>query len=268
MLAEAISALFTGHYDLIFVPVALPEPLVRALLPSEWGNADDAFLPNDQLAQAAGVEQLPDPGQGKRWVCVEAGKQVDTGVNYVPMGKSTFFEAKVEVPFLRHPQVKTSSPPIPFTFKSVVLFSSRLMSFSSNHMTGLRSHHAICIRTETSYEAMDWLEIKNEGEAVVPEGTRWTEELARKVLEGWWVGENTGHAASKFIATTVDPAKPRPQLRVRLNLPALTSLTPERIKELAAGTVEVEENGWVAVDAAGFDMSESTKMQMAQLSSL
>jgi hypothetical protein len=24
-------------------------------------------------------------------VCVEAGKQVDTGVNYVPMGKSTFF---------------------------------------------------------------------------------------------------------------------------------------------------------------------------------
>lgn len=204
-------------------------------------------------------------------------------------------EAKVEVPFLRHPQVKTSSPPIPFTFKSVVLFSSRLMSFSSNHMTGLRSHHAICIRTETSYEAMDWLEIKNEGEAVVPEGTRWTEELARKVLEGWWVGENTGHAASKvrpspvalvrdvpssswltrktgrvpqFIATTVDPAKPRPQLRVRLNLPALTSLTPERIKELAAGTVEVEENGWVAVDAAGFDMSESTKMQMAQLSSL
>jgi hypothetical protein len=48
----------------------------------------------------------------------------------------------------------------------------------------------------------------------------------------------------------------------------LTSLTPERIKELAAGTVEVEENGWVAVDAAGFDMSESTKMQMAQLSSL
>lgn len=205
-------------------------------------------------------------------------------------------EAKVEVPFLRHPQVKSSSPPIPFTFKTVMLFSSRLMSFSSNHMTGLRSHHAICIRTESSYEAMDWLEIKNEGEAVVPEGTRWTEELARKVLEGWWVGENTGHAASKvrpspvalerdvpsswltrrgektrlvqFIATTVDPAKPRPQLRVRLNLPALTSLTPERIKELAAGTIEVEENGWVAVDAAGFDMSESTKMQMAQLSSL
>lgn len=91
MLAEAISALFTGHYDLIFVPVALPEPLVRALLPSEWGNADDAFLSNDQLAQAAGVAQLPDPGHGKRWVCVEAGKQVDTGVNYVPMGKSTFF---------------------------------------------------------------------------------------------------------------------------------------------------------------------------------
>lgn len=94
MLAEAISALFTGHYDLIFVPVALPKPLVRALLPSEWGSADDAFLSNDELAQAAGVAQLPDPGHGKRWVCVEAGKQVDTGVNWVPMGKSTFFVSR------------------------------------------------------------------------------------------------------------------------------------------------------------------------------
>ncbi|GAA5980711.1 hypothetical protein JCM10908_001746 [Rhodotorula pacifica] len=266
MLAEALSALFTGHYDLVFVPVALPEPLVRAMLPSEWGNADDAFLSQDELS-TVGVT-LPDAGQGKRWVCIEAGKQIDTGVNYIPMGKSTFFEAKVEIPFLRHPQVKPSTH-IPFSFKTVVLFSSRLMSFSSNHMTGLRSHHAICIRTDSSYEAMDWLEVKHEGEAaIVPESSRWTEDLARKVLEGWWVGENTGHAASKFIATTVEPAKPRSQLRVRLNIPALTSLTPERIKELAGGLVEVEENGWVTVDAAGFDLSESTKMQVAQLSSL
>lgn len=90
MLAEAIAGLFSGHYDLTFVPVALPEPLVRAMLPAEWGSADDAFLSSDQLA-ASVRGAPPDPGSGKRWVCVQAGKQVDTGVNYVPMGKSTFF---------------------------------------------------------------------------------------------------------------------------------------------------------------------------------
>lgn len=78
-----------------------------------------------------------------------------------------------------------------------MLFSSRLMSFSSNHLTGLRSHHVVCIRTDNSYEAMDWIEIKNEGEVVVPEGQRWTEDLARRVLEGWWVGEHTGQSATK-----------------------------------------------------------------------
>ncbi|POY71356.1 hypothetical protein BMF94_5668 [Rhodotorula taiwanensis] len=264
MLAGAIAALFTGYYDLVFVPVAVPELLVRAMLPAEWGNADDAFLSADELQQATQVH-LPDPGQGKRWVCVEAGKQVDTGVNYVPMGKSSFFEAKVEIPFLRHPLVKST---VPFTFKTVMLFSSRLMSFSSNHLTGLRSHHVVCIRTDNSYEAMDWIEIKNEGEVVVPEGQRWTEDLARRVLEGWWVGEHTGQSATKFIATSVEDAKPRSQLRVRLNLPALTSLTPERIKELAGTQAEIEENGWGAFDAAGFDLSESTKMQIASLSSL
>lgn len=94
MLAGAIAALFTGYYDLVFVPVAVPELLVRAMLPAEWGNADDAFLSADELQQATQVH-LPDPGQGKRWVCVEAGKQVDTGVNYVPMGKSSFFVSAI-----------------------------------------------------------------------------------------------------------------------------------------------------------------------------
>ncbi|BGP52877.1 hypothetical protein JCM8202_003959 [Rhodotorula sphaerocarpa] len=266
MLAEAIAALFTGHYDLLFVPVAVPETLVRALLSAEWGSADDAFLSPDELEQG-GAGAIPDAGNGKRWICLEAGKQVDTGVNYVPLGKSTFFEAKVEVPFLRHPLAKST---VPFTFKTVMLFSSRLMSFSSNHLTGLRSHHAVCIRTNDSYEAMDWMEIKPAAasDAIVPEGQRWTEDLARKVLEGWWVGEHTGSSASKFTATTVEPAEPRSPLRIRLNLPALTSLPADRVKELAGDLLAVEDNGWATFDAAGFDLSESTKMQMASLASL
>lgn len=79
---------------------------------------------------------------------------------------------------------------------------------------------------------------------------------------------HTDSPARQFIATSVEDAKPRSQLRVRLNLPALTSLTPERIKELAGTKAEIEENGWGAFDAAGFDLSESTKMQIASLSSL
>ncbi|BGP21467.1 hypothetical protein Rt10032_c01g0176 [Rhodotorula toruloides] len=261
MLASWIGPHITGQYDLTFVPVALPTALVRALLPAEWGQRDDAFLTAEELA-GYGVD-LP-VLEGKQWVCIEAGKQLNSGVS-VPLGRRSFLEAKLEVPFLRHPEKRNN---LPFTFKQTMLFSSRLIQFSAAHLTGLRSHHVVCIMTEDSFEAMDFMKVTVNGEAAVPEGQRWTDDLARKVMTGWWVGENTGHAATKFVMSTVAPPHPRPQLTVRLNLPALTQLSADKVKELCFGTPNLEENGWIELDAAGFAMSEQTKMEVVSLASL
>lgn len=72
----------------------------------------------------------------------------------------------------------------------------------------------------------------------------------------------------QFVCSSVSPPTPRPQLTVRLNLNALTQLPVDKVKELCAGALDVEENGWIEVDAAGFAMSESTKMEVVSLASL
>ncbi|GJN91567.1 hypothetical protein Rhopal_004590-T1 [Rhodotorula paludigena] len=264
MLASYIAPAITGRYDFTAVPVALPTPLVRALLPTaddEWG-----FLaPDDARTASLGI---PDAGPGKSWIVLEAGKQIHTGMSYVPFGRSTFFEAKVEVPFLRHPATQSA---VPITHKSSMLFSSRLMSFSAAHLTGLRSHRVVCVEDDAqgSFEAMDWLKVVEDGEVQVPDEDKWDEALLRQVLTGYWVGENTGDAATKFIMSSLSPARPRPQLRIRLNLAAVTELPVEVLQRLAAGTdLTVEENGWIEVSGAGYALSESTHLEVTSLSSL
>ncbi|GAA6047140.1 hypothetical protein JCM3770_006920 [Rhodotorula araucariae] len=266
MLESLISAAYVGQYDYWAVPVALPTPLVRALLPpSSSPAAPHVDFLTPQEAHTAAVH-VPDPGQGHSWVVLEAGKQIRTGVGYIPLGRSTFHEAKLEVPFLRHPQ---TASPVPVTLKSSLLFSSRLMRFSSTHLTGLRSHRAICIETPDSFEAMDWMRIKVDGEVSVPDTKRWSEETIRSVVAGYWVGENTGASATKFNMTALAPPRALNQLRVCLNLPAFTQLPLDEVRKLVEGTgLSIEENGWVEVEAAGFALSDETHMQVAPLSTL
>mgnify|MGYP007100402998 CR=1 FL=1 len=126
-------------------------------------------------------------------------------------------EAKLEVPFLRHEQTSSSTP---LTLKSSLLFNSRLMRFSSTHLTGLRSHRAICIETDDSFEAMDWLRVKVDGEVDVPHEKRWSEDLLRSVVAGYWVGENTGHTAIKVRSFVSSPQS--------LLFPELTLSRPAR----------------------------------------
>ncbi|BGP44733.1 hypothetical protein JCM10450v2_000547 [Rhodotorula kratochvilovae] len=266
MIESLISAAYVGQYDYWAVPVALPTPLVRALLPhSSSPAAPQVDFLTPQEVQTAAVH-VPDPGEGHSWVVVEAGKQIRTGVGWVPLGRSTFHEAKLEVPFLRHPQTASA---VPVTLKSSLLFSSRLMRFSSTHLTGLRSHRAICIETPDSFEAMDWLRIKVDGEVSVPAAKRWSEETVRSVVAGYWVGENTGASATKFNMTDLTPPRALNQLRVRLNLPAFTQLPIEEVRKLLEGTdLAMEENGWAEIEAAGYALSDETHMQVASLSSL
>ncbi|GAA5834471.1 hypothetical protein JCM9279_004325 [Rhodotorula babjevae] len=266
MLETLISTAYVGQYDFWAVPLALPTPLVTALLPHPTSSAASHLAPLAPHEVEAASPRIPDPGQGNSWVVIEAGKQVKTGVAWVPFGRSSFHEAKLEVPFLRHEQTTSS---VPLTLKSSLLFNSRLMRFSSTYLTGLRSHRAICIETDDSFEAMDWLRIKVDGEVDVPQGKRWSEDLLRSVVAGYWVGENTGHTATKFTMSSLSPVRPLNQLRVRLNLPAFTQLPLDDFKALLVGTdLAIEENGWVELEAAGFSLSEETHMQVAALSSL
>ncbi|GAA5926258.1 hypothetical protein JCM3775_000971 [Rhodotorula graminis] len=263
MLESIISTAYVGQYDFWAVPLALPTSLVTALLPHPTASPLALLAP--QEVQAASP-RIPDPGEGHSWVVVEAGKQIKTGVAWVPFGRSSFHEAKLEVPFLRHEQTTSSTP---LTLKSSLLFNSRLMRFSSTHLTGLRSHRAICIETDDSFEAMDWLRIKVDGEVDVPSDKRWSEDLLRSVVAGYWVGQNTGHTATKFTMSSLSPVRPLNQLRVRLNLPAFTQLPLDDVKALLAGTdLAIEDNGWVELEAAGFALSEETHMQVAALSSI
>lgn len=85
MLSSLISPHITGTYAFTLVPVSLPTALVEALLPSSWR---DAFLSQQELKQQ-GLD-VPDPGEGRRWICVEAGEQRGTGMS-LPGGRSTFF---------------------------------------------------------------------------------------------------------------------------------------------------------------------------------
>ncbi|GAA5972368.1 hypothetical protein JCM11641_002428 [Rhodosporidiobolus odoratus] len=260
MLSSYIVPHITGRYDFTLASIALPEVVVRALLPQEWASQPDLFLTSEDLRFP-----LPDIEDGMSWVCVEAGKQIETGMAGVPGGKRTFFEAKLEIPFLRHPNRAAA----PFTFKHTMLFSSRMMAFSSANITGLRSHRVAITQSTSEYEATGFLGLVEEAAAAVSDNVKWAEELARKVLEGWWVGENTGDVATRFHMTSLSPAQPRHNLLVRLNLPALLRQPHESVFALVGPTaLKMDAAGWVELPAAGFAFNEETRMEAGRVDSL
>ncbi|BGP12694.1 hypothetical protein JCM10213_008832 [Rhodosporidiobolus nylandii] len=262
MLASVLAPHVTGRYTFTFAPVALPEAVVRALLPPHWRGAEELWVELEEVGCA-----VPDSGDGKRWVCVEAGRQVETGVQGVPGGKSTFLEAKLEIPFLRHLRCPSTSTPV--TFKQTMLFSSRLMAFSSANITGLRSHCVSSAFSDASYEAAGYLELRKNHGVEVEEERCWSEELAAKVLEGWWVGERTGQTATRFSMTSLAPTQPRPDLVVRLNLPTLLQMQQSEVQALLHETgVAMDKDGWASLPSAGFSFDKATRMQATKLSDL
>ncbi|GAA6004347.1 hypothetical protein JCM10207_000679 [Rhodosporidiobolus poonsookiae] len=259
MLASLLAPHITGRYSLTFLPVALPEVYIRTLLPTDWAERDDLFLTIEELGA-----DVPDAGEGRRWVCIEAGEQIDTGVGGLPGGKRTFFEAKLEVPFLRHPNRSAT----PLTFKHTMLFSSRMMALSSQHLTGLRSHRVAFDRSETLYDVAGFLSIQEDGDAPTA-GEGWSEQAARRVLTCWWVGENTGGAATKFTMTSLAQPRPRPSLQLRLNLAAFAQLSPSNTQKVLSGSsIELDAEGWATFSVPGVAFDESTRMEAAALDSL
>lgn len=91
MLESIISTAYVGQYDFWAVPLALPTQLVSALLPHPTASSSASQLsPLAPHEVEAASPRIPDPGEGHSWVVIEAGKQVKTGVAWVPFGRSSF----------------------------------------------------------------------------------------------------------------------------------------------------------------------------------
>lgn len=201
-----VAPLISGRYDFTFLPLSLPTPLVLALLSTSLAAQPSPFLPPTELS-TLGLS-VPSAGEGRSWVIVEAGRQLGTGMA-IPGGRSTFAvrpfassneggqlidwveqEAKLEIPFLRHPE---AAPSMAFTLKQTILVDSLMMKLSSSGLTGLRSAKASFSVKEEDYAVKNWMELKaGSGDA---RGEGWSEELVRAVVEGWWIGERTGGTA-------------------------------------------------------------------------
>lgn len=87
-----LASLITGQYDFQFIPIALPTSYVLSLLPASLkqnSTNSSALLSNEELA-SLGLD-VPSAGEGKNWIVIECGRQINTGMKYVPGGKSNFF---------------------------------------------------------------------------------------------------------------------------------------------------------------------------------
>lgn len=133
LLMSSLISLITGRYDFVFLPLALPTPIVLALLSEPFSASSSAspFLTSTELH--AGGLSVPDAGEGKSWVIVEAGRQINTGPLYVPGGKSNFLVRPSShlavprfpdpIPYYRNARLKspssaTPAPPLPFRSRS------------------------------------------------------------------------------------------------------------------------------------------------------
>lgn len=85
--------------------------------------------------------------------------------------------------------------------KHTVLLSSRMMAFSSSLVTGLRSHYCNfeVNEAEGTYEVKGWIKITPYSGGDEDHG--WTETQARQAVGSWWVGERSGHTATRVGQT-------------------------------------------------------------------
>ncbi|GAA5977344.1 hypothetical protein JCM5350_002435 [Sporobolomyces pararoseus] len=267
MLASLLAPYITGRYDVTCVPIALPSALVTILLPSLWSDGAPIFLTDQELRDAQ-LERVPDPGQGKRWAMIQVGEQIGTGVGFGP-GRKTFYEAKLEIPFLRHPNAQT---PTPFTYKHTLLFSSHMMAFSSQNISGLNSSKVGFQVDEKTYQVEGYFSVKRDETESGKESvaTTWDEPTIKRCFESWFVGQNTGQAATRFQTEDITPPSCKPSLHVRLHLPTLTSLPLEAVTKLVGSdqteTDRLDSEGWYDLTGVeGWELSVKTKMEIKKV---
>lgn len=266
VLQSLVSPFITGTYDFWYISFALPTAVVAALLPYSWTASNNSpFLNSTELANRGVVSAVPEPPSGWQWVNAQAGLQIDTGVD-VPFGKSTFYEAKIEVPFLQHPFIKHTSP---LTFKSTVLFSSLSMTASSELITGLRSRKTtFANQTDSFYEADGWMRVKD-GSEVEPRTESWSEGLVREGIQGWFVGQGSGGSANRFTFTSKEPMQEKPRVTLELNMPKFLAKSKQDTQRLLDGSgLTMDDEGWVSIPSTGWKLLEASKLESKPISKI
>ncbi|KAK4058012.1 hypothetical protein OIO90_000751 [Microbotryomycetes sp. JL221] len=271
VLQSLVSPFITGNYDFWYLSFALPTAIATALLPPSWSTHRSPFISsNDLLTRGINVS-VPNPPEGWQWINVQAGYQIDTGVDGVPFGKSSFYATKVEIPFLQHPYIQHTSP---LTFKSTVLFSSLSMTTSSQLITGLRSRKtSFTNQTDSSYQAHDWLSLQNDDDESLNQSTpmteTWSESLVRQSINGWFVGSGSGSIANKFTYTSKQSMKQFNSIQLELNLPKFLFKSFVETSNLLKGSgIEMTDQGWITIPSTGWKLFESSKLESKAISKI
>lgn len=197
------------------------------------------------------------PGEGLQWAVLHAGEHLKSGVQWLPGGSVNFYvssdfvvlcrssskdvpspttrhrrrwryekiadevmteqETKIEIPFLKPIDSSATHPAT--TLKSIILFSSALMTHSASLLSGLKSSHEkfdVVKRNEPEkgkesigferYEVVHWLVVERVDEGTMGEGDSvagWSAKLSKENVGGYWIAEKGGDTINR-----VSPSSP------------------------------------------------------------
>ncbi|CAO1629769.1 unnamed protein product [Sympodiomycopsis kandeliae] len=194
----------TGTYDVLTVPLLLPTSVVESLLPAQWRHLSPSLLlptPHDLLS---GLKLNTTETQDHHLVLLQLGHQQNTGPGVF---KLTFQEAKLEIPFVRHPKASGDQNEKTFLFKLKCLFSNPMIYSGSQFMTGLNSavasfhpsdspYSSAADAATIEYEAKNYFTVqaKLDNDAELKQKA---DEIL-KLAELPWFGDRTGDTVTQF----------------------------------------------------------------------
>lgn len=217
----------TGTYDVLVFSFLLPQDQILKLLPSSL-RSQESFLPvPSNVINTLKSNSLQDAGTEVGTlhpVLLQMGYQISTGPGPTWIPKFSFNEAKLEVPYLRHPSGKSS---LAYVLKQLMwvlnwregkvkctldlrlslplrIFSNPIIKMGSS-ATGLRSStatfspsstpsHALAGSTELQYAASGYFEATATKSADTSTAS-W--DVYRDMMENWWFGAGTGEVTQK-----------------------------------------------------------------------
>ncbi|CAD6884287.1 unnamed protein product [Tilletia laevis] len=209
-----------GVYDFLYVPFLLPARTVQSLLPE---NSRLLPVPSSILS-ALSLEGKTDhdDAEPRHLVALQLGYQKGTGPLLMPFGLN-FSEAKLEIPFVSHPHAQERS----FLLKQTIIFSSSLLSISSNLVAGLKSHTASFTpkgvdaprnvsqdsAEAIQYNVANFLESSFEpspskGGSPEPESNLDTLRALTTIFHSDWFGHKTGKTINRFEYARLSTALP------------------------------------------------------------
>ncbi|CAO1624342.1 unnamed protein product [Parajaminaea phylloscopi] len=222
-LVSPLSGLMTvsGTYDVLCVPVLLPKDVVLGLLPTELRQEEPLLEVPDAVLEKLHLMR----GENQHLVVVQLGRQLGTGPAFSPLH---FQEAKIEIPYVRHPDCPDRNRA--FSFKQFVVFDSRMLSTAARLQAGLKATTTSFSPSNSpagfedsaatiSYSAQAYVDCEASltmAEDASDEGAQ----AAKMLSEMPWFGDKTGRFAATRFEFDSAPAR-RYDVRLTLHLSSL-----------------------------------------------